>query len=342
MSYQKSDFAYELPEQLIARYPLPERSASRLLLADGDRLEDLTLRDLPRLLSPADLLIFNNTRVMRARLFGHKAGSGGRVEILVERILDERQALAQLGASKTPKAGTVIELGPVAVRVRERREALFLLELDGNWWELLEQRGELPIPPYFHRPSEALDQERYQTVFARELGAVAAPTAGLHFDEALLAELDARAIPRAELTLHVGAGTFAPVRCEDLRQHRMHAETYDIPPATLDAIAACRARGGRVIAIGTTSLRSLESWGRSGQSRGDTDIFITPPYDFRVVDALFTNFHLPESTLIMLVSAALGYEATRRAYAHAIAGGYRFFSYGDAMFIPKFVGRSAS
>ena len=338
MDYRKSDFYYELPEELIARYPLAERSASRLLLAAGAHCRDLTMRDFPELLAPNDLLIFNNTKVMAARLLGQK-DSGGRAEILVERILSPTEALAQVGASKRPRPGTAILIDGQPVQVLAKEGDLYRLQT-AHWPQLLAESGQLPIPPYFHRPAEELDEQRYQTIFAKELGAVAAPTAGLHFDADLLAALDKKGVKRAELTLHVGAGTFQPVRVEDLSAHHMHSEFYSIAPATLAAIEECKRAGGRVIAIGTTSLRALESAFRRNppEAAGDTDIFIKPPHQFAVVDGLFTNFHLPESTLIMLVSAFLGFENTRHAYAHAIAQRYRFFSYGDAMFIPQFYG----
>ena len=334
-----SDFSYELPPELIAQHPAAARSASRLLHVAG-ALADRAVTDLPDLLRAGDLLVFNDTRVIKARLFGAKA-TGGRVEILIERLLDEREALAQLGVSKTPKPGSFIELDGADARVEViGREAFFFrLRLEGEfgWLDLLERVGRLPLPPYIHHVPEAQDDARYQTVFAREPGAVAAPTAGLHFDQALLAALRGRDVETATLTLHVGAGTFQPVRVDDLSEHRMHAERYQVPAGLATQIAATKARGGRVVAVGTTSVRALESaasedgWITEGE--GETRIFITPGYRFRVVDALFTNFHLPESTLMMLVCAFGGQQRLLDAYRHAVQQRYRFFSYGDAMLI---------
>lgn len=343
MPYHKSDFHYDLPDNLIARYPLPKRSAARMLVArasDADTLDlaDCRVRDLPDYLDPADLLVFNNTRVLPARLFGHKA-SGGKVEILIERLKSPHEASAYIRASKSPQAGSTLYVGGATLRVGGRNDALFTLHSDdAPWQEILAVHGEMPIPPYLERRAQDSDSERYQTVYAKHSGAVAAPTAGLHFDEALLAAIAARGVSRAEITLHVGAGTFQPVRHEDLAAHVMHEEWLSVGEDVVDAVAACRARGGRVVAVGTTALRALESaaaGGRLAPFSGDTRLFITPGYRFRVVDALFTNFHLPESTLLMLVSAFAGYDNIRRAYRHAIAHGYRFYSYGDAMFLPQ-------
>ena len=339
--WRKSDFVYELPDELIARFPLPERSAARLLVAravsmDEVELSDSQVRDLPELLAPNDLLVFNNTRVLPARLFGQKA-SGGRVEILIERLKSAHEASAYVRASKSPKVGGVIHIGAAEVRVTGRHEALFVLHSETPWAELLAAQGEMPIPPYLERAALESDKQRYQTVFAKHSGAVAAPTAGLHFDEALLAAIRMRGVATAEVTLHVGAGTFQPVRHENLAEHVMHEEWLQVGQDVVDAVAACRARGGRVVAVGTTSLRALESAAAGGELApfsGDTNLFITPGYRFRVVDALLTNFHLPESTLLMLVSAFAGYANIRAAYQHAIAARYRFFSYGDAMFLP--------
>ena len=339
--WRKSDFVYELPDELIARFPLPERSAARLLVARAVSatqvdLSDRMVRDLPELLAPNDLLVFNNTRVLPARLFGQKA-SGGRVEILIERLKGAHEASAYVRASKSPKVGGVIHIGAAEVRVTGRHEALFVLHSETPWAELLAAQGEMPIPPYLERAALESDKQRYQTVFAKHSGAVAAPTAGLHFDEALLAAIRMRGVATAEVTLHVGAGTFQPVRHENLAEHVMHEEWLQVGQDVVDAVAACRARGGRVVAIGTTSLRALESAAAGGELApfsGDTNLFITPGYRFRVVDALLTNFHLPESTLLMLVSAFAGYANIRAAYQHAIAARYRFFSYGDAMFLP--------
>ena len=339
--WRKSDFMYELPDELIARFPLAERSAARLLLAravsvDEVKLADRMVRDLPDLLEPGDLLVFNNTRVLPARLFGQKE-SGGRVEILLERLKSAHEANAYVRASKSPKVGGVIRVGDAELRVTGRHEALFALYSETPWAELLAAQGEMPIPPYLERAALESDKQRYQTVFAKHSGAVAAPTAGLHFDEALLAAIRMRGVATAEVTLHVGAGTFQPVRHENLAEHVMHEEWLQVGQDVVDAVAACRARGGRVVAIGTTSLRALESAAAGGELApfsGDTNLFITPGYRFRVVDALLTNFHLPESTLLMLVSAFAGYANIRAAYQHAIAARYRFFSYGDAMFLP--------
>ena len=342
MIYQKSDFHYDLPDALIARYPLSERSASRLLLAEAEdaenvRLADYHVYDLASFLDEGDLLVFNNTRVLPARLFGEKA-SGGKVEVLIERVQDEFRAAAYVRASKAPKAGSVLYVGGRAVKVAGRDEALFLLESDVAWAQLLAECGEMPIPPYLERAADKSDDERYQTVFARHPGAVAAPTAGLHFDAPLLQAIAAKGIATAEVTLHVGAGTFQPVRHENLSEHVMHKEWLSVGQDVVNAVAACKARGGRVVAVGTTSLRALESAAQGGEFRayeGDTSLFITPGYRFRVVDALFTNFHLPESTLLMLVSAFAGFDNVRRIYSYAIKQGYRFYSYGDAMFLPR-------
>ena len=339
--WRKSDFVYELPDELIARFPLAERSAARLLLARPVSAQEVVLadrmvRDLPDLLDPLDLLVFNNTRVLPARLFGQKA-SGGRVEVLIERLKSAHEAVAYVRASKSPKVGGVIHIGAAEVRVTGRHEALFVLHSETPWAELLAAQGEMPIPPYLERAALESDKQRYQTVFAKHSGAVAAPTAGLHFDEALLAAIRLRGVRTAEVTLHVGAGTFQPVRHEDLAEHVMHEEWLQVGQDVVDAVAACRARGGRVVAVGTTSLRALESAAAGSELApfsGDTNLFITPGYRFRVVDALLTNFHLPESTLLMLVSAFAGYHNIRAAYQHAIAARYRFFSYGDAMFLP--------
>jgi S-adenosylmethionine:tRNA ribosyltransferase-isomerase len=337
-----SDFDYHLPDELIARFPLDQRRASRLLHVDGVRsaLHDRAFADLPELLRAGDLLIFNDTRVIKARLIGEK-DSGGRVEALVERILDTHEALVFVRASKSPKpGGRLLFAGACEARVLARRDDLFHLAFDPahSVLEWLERLGEVPLPPYLERAAEALDHARYQTVYARAPGAVAAPTAGLHFDEAMLAALDAMGIARAFVTLHVGAGTFQPVRVEDVAEHRMHSERFVVPQATVAAVAAARAAGGRVCAVGTTSLRALEAAARHGALRAgedETDLFITPGYRFRVVERLITNFHLPRSTLLMLVSAFGGQELLRRAYAHAVAQRYRFFSYGDAMLIER-------
>ncbi|BAU72737.1 tRNA preQ1(34) S-adenosylmethionine ribosyltransferase-isomerase QueA [Metapseudomonas furukawaii] len=335
-----ADFHFELPEALIARHPLAERRASRLLVLDGARGE-LSHRQFPDLLDylrPGDLMVFNNTRVIPARLFGQKA-SGGRLEILVERVLDSHRVLAHVRSSKSPKPGTrlLIDGGGEAEMV-VRHDALFELRFAEEVLPLLDRVGHMPLPPYIDRPDEEADRERYQTVYARHAGAVAAPTAGLHFDEALLEALAAKGVERAFVTLHVGAGTFQPVRVERIEDHHMHREWLEVGQDVVDAVTACRARGGRVVAVGTTSVRSLESAARDGELKafsGDTDIFLYPGRPFHVVDALVTNFHLPESTLLMLVSAFAGYPETMAAYAAAVEQGYRFFSYGDAMFITR-------
>ncbi|MCB1914685.1 MAG: tRNA preQ1(34) S-adenosylmethionine ribosyltransferase-isomerase QueA [Rhodocyclaceae bacterium] len=334
------DFDYALPERLIAQHPPTERGASRLLsLADG-RPRDLRFRQLPTLLAPGDLLVFNDSRVLRARLRGVKQ-TGGRVEVLVERALGPHQALAQVRASKSPVAGSTLRLADAfEVRVLGRVGEFFHLAFptDQPLDDLLEGHGELPLPPYITRNAGSSDEDRYQTVYARHAGSVAAPTAGLHFDQAMLEALHGAGIETTYLTLHVGAGTFQPVRSHDLSGHRMHQERYLLPAETIAAIARTRAAGGRVVAVGTTSLRALEAAALRGQlaaGSGETDIFIVPGFRFRVVDALLTNFHLPRSTLLMLVSAFAGMAPIRTAYAHAIAADYRFFSYGDAMFLTR-------
>ncbi len=345
---QVSDFHFSLPEELIARYPMPERTASRLLQLNGatGQIRHGQFRDVLELLVPGDLLVFNNTRVIPARLFGQKE-SGGKIEILVERLLDQHTVLAHVRASKSPKAGArlLFEQG-VSARMVARHDALFELcfEAEEGVLSILERIGHMPLPPYIDRPDEQADKERYQTVYNAKPGAVAAPTAGLHFDDALLQALKDKGVELAFVTLHVGAGTFQPVRVERIEDHHMHQEYVEVPQQVVDQIAATRARGGRVVAVGTTSVRSLESAARAsavvdGQPLkpfyGDTDIFIYPGYRFAVVDALITNFHLPESTLIMLVSAFAGYQHVMDAYNDAIAEGYRFFSYGDAMFVTR-------
>ncbi|MFC8748950.1 tRNA preQ1(34) S-adenosylmethionine ribosyltransferase-isomerase QueA [Pseudomonas oryzihabitans] len=335
-----ADFHFDLPESLIARHPLAERRGSRLLVLDGPsgELSHRHFADLLGYLRPGDLMVFNDTRVIPARLFGQKA-SGGKLEILVERVLDEERVLAHVRSSKSPKPGGRILIdGGAEAEMVARHEALFELKFAEPVLPLLERVGHMPLPPYIDRPDEAEDRERYQTVYARNAGAVAAPTAGLHFDEPLLEAIRAKGVATAFVTLHVGAGTFQPVRVERIEDHHMHREWLQVDQAVVDAVAACRARGGRVIAVGTTSVRSLESAARDGELKafaGETDIFLYPGRPFHVVDALVTNFHLPESTLLMLVSAFAGYRETMAAYATAVAEGYRFFSYGDAMFITR-------
>ena len=337
---QVADFFFQLPDALIARHPLAERRASRLLVLDGEtgKLSHRHFADLLEYLRPGDLMVFNNTRVIPARLFGQKA-TGGKLEILVERVLGSRSVLAHIRSSKSPKAGSRILLdGGGEAEMVARHDALFELQFDEDVLSLLERIGHMPLPPYIDRPDDAEDRERYQTVYAQRAGAVAAPTAGLHFDEALLDSLREAGVETAYVTLHVGAGTFQPVRVERIEEHHMHREWLEVTQEVVDAVAACRARGGRVIAVGTTSVRSLETAARDGELKpfsGDTDIFIYPGKTFHVVDALVTNFHLPESTLLMLVSAFAGYPETMAAYAEAVAQRYRFFSYGDAMFITR-------
>jgi S-adenosylmethionine:tRNA ribosyltransferase-isomerase len=334
------DFDYELPEALIAQHPLPHRSASRLLRLGRDTLADHVFADLPTLLRPGDVLVFNDTRVIKARLFG-KRESGGKIEALVERVLDEREALALLRASHAPRPGTRLVFGEgVRAEVVARDGDLFRLRFDADApvLAILERQGRVPLPPYIDHAADDEDAERYQTVYARRPGAVAAPTAGLHFDAPLLQRLRDLGVQLAYLTLHVGAGTFQPVRTENIADHRMHAEWYEIPQATADAIATARAGHASVVAVGTTSLRALEAASRDGglvAGSGETDLFITPGYRLRTVDRLITNFHLPKSTLLMLVAALAGLEPVRRAYAHAVRARYRFFSYGDAMLIDR-------
>jgi S-adenosylmethionine:tRNA ribosyltransferase-isomerase len=333
-----ADFDYALPPELIAQAPLPQRSASRMLVLDGDRLSDGRFADLTQWLRAGDLLVMNDSRVLHARMLGRKE-SGGQVEVLVERLLDENEVLAQVRASKSPQSGSRMRLeDAVDVEVLGRTGEFYRLRFPGNAAELLERHGRLPLPPYIERKADAPDEMRYQTVYAREKGSAAAPTAGLHFDQDLLAGLRLMGVELSWVTLHVGAGTFQPVRVDDLTEHRMHTEQYVLPQATVDAIAATRSRGGRVVAVGTTSLRVLESAALVGEMKagtGETALFVTPGFEFKVVDMLITNFHLPKSTLLMLVSAFGGLAELRAAYRHAIAVGYRFFSYGDAMLLHK-------
>ena len=333
-----ADFDFELPTDLIAQIPSAERGGSRLLQVTPSTLHDRWFRELPDLLQQNDLLVMNDTRVIKARLFGKKA-SGGQVELLVERVLGEYEALAFIRASHAPQPESIIQLDEqVSLRVVERHDDLTRLVFSLPVLQVLERLGRLPLPPYIQRTPGADDDARYQTVYANEPGAVAAPTAGLHFDAAMLELLRKQGIVTANVTLHVGAGTFQPVRVEDTGDHVMHSERYTIPQATIDAIAATRANKGRVVAVGTTTLRALEASAQQGHLQAGSDetrIFITPGYKFNVVDALLTNFHLPRSTLMMLVSAFAGIDTIRDAYAHAIAERYRFFSYGDAMFLER-------
>jgi S-adenosylmethionine:tRNA ribosyltransferase-isomerase len=331
------DFDFDLPPHLIAQHPLPERTASRLLHVAGDAPSDLAFTDIERLLVPGDLLVFNDTRVVKARLLGHKP-TGGRVEALIERVLEPTLALAMVRTSHKPQPGAAFLFGDARATVEGRRGEFFLLRFDGDVDAVMERLGHVPLPPYIEHADAAEDAERYQTVYAARPGAVAAPTAGLHFTQELLDRLRANGVELATLTLHVGAGTFQPVRTRDLSEHRMHSEWFDIGEATAAAVNRARAARRRVIAVGTTSLRALESAGLDGTlcaGSAETDIFITPGFRFRIVDALVTNFHLPRSTLLMLVSAFAGIDRIRSAYAHAIARQYRFFSYGDAMFLER-------
>lgn len=342
---QRADFHYELPEELIARYPSERRSDCRLLCVDGEHgeLEHRRFTDLLDLLEPGDLLVFNDTRVIPARLHGHKA-SGGKVEMLLERPLDAHRGLAHLRSSKSPKPGTELVFeGDVRAVVEGRREALFELHFLGETplIELLERHGHMPLPPYIERDDELADRDRYQTVYARRDGAVAAPTAGLHFDEPLLQRLAAKGVESAFVTLHVGAGTFQPVRADDIREHQMHSEWIEVNETACAKVRAARAAGRRVVAVGTTSVRCLESAclrspdGEIAPYSGETDIFIYPGYEWRCVDALVTNFHLPESTLLMLVASFIGFDTTMAAYREAVAERYAFFSYGDAMYLTR-------
>lgn len=337
-----ADFDFSLPDALIAQHPPEVRGSSRLLAALPDMpLADKVFADVLDYMAAGDVLVFNNTKVMKARLFGQKA-SGGKIEALIERVLDEHTALAHVRSSKSPKPGAVLEFeGGVRAVMVERAEELFCLRFEDTRtvYEILEQTGRLPLPPYIERAADDDDDSRYQTVYAKHQGAVAAPTAGLHFTDDLLAAVRAKGVETAEVTLHVGAGTFQPVRVDNIAEHKMHSEWFDVPAETVAKIEAAQARGNRVWAVGTTSMRALESaareTGRLKAGRGDTDIFITPGYRFRVVDRLITNFHLPKSTLLMLVSAFSGMEHIRAVYAHAVAQEYRFFSYGDAMVLGR-------
>lgn len=339
---QVTDFDFQLPDAQIARHPTPNRTGSRLLHLDGlsGECQHLNFPDIETLVNPGDLLVFNNTRVIPARLFGQKI-SGGKVEVLVERMISDHEAVAHVRCNKSPKAGTRLQMeGGIDLEITGREENLFCLRClnDQPLVDLLETHGHMPLPPYLEREDEESDRERYQTVYAEQKGAVAAPTAGLHFDDAILAKLKNKGVNTAFVTLHVGAGTFQPVKADKLEDHTMHAEWIDVPEAVVEQIKQTKASGGRVIAVGTTSVRSLESASHSGKIEpftGDTRIFIYPGYQYKTVDAMLTNFHLPKSTLIMLVSAFAGTEYVMAAYQNAIANKYRFFSYGDAMFVTK-------
>ncbi|MGJ7492820.1 tRNA preQ1(34) S-adenosylmethionine ribosyltransferase-isomerase QueA [Variovorax sp. ZT4R33] len=342
-AFTLSDFDFALPPDLVAQHPATERTSSRLLDGTGAAPVDRIFRDLPSQLKRGDLLVFNDTRVVKARLFGEKP-TGGKLELLVERVLQGQETVCHMKVSKKPPVGTTLQMvggftATLLGRWPEEDGALFRFAFESPAGEdpyaLMARCGHVPLPPYIAHTDSAEDESRYQTVFARVPGAVAAPTAALHFDEGLLAELETRGVQRASVTLHVGAGTFQPVKTENIAEHTMHAERYEVPEATQRAIADCKARGGRVVAVGTTTVRTLESWAKSGEASGDTRIFITPGFDFTHVDLLITNFHLPKSTLMMLVSALAGYERVMALYAHAIAHRYRFFSYGDAMLLAR-------
>jgi S-adenosylmethionine:tRNA ribosyltransferase-isomerase len=346
--YVLSDFDFDLPPELIAQTPAPERSGSRLLDGRGDTAVDRVFNELPTLLKAGDLLVFNDTQVVPARLFGEKP-SGGQLELLVERVLPTvvNQVVAHMRVSKKPPVGTVLQMfnqagnatafeATLLGRWPHEDGPLFRFAFSDEPLHLMRAHGHVPLPPYIARDKHSMrpeDVARYQTVFAKHPGAAAAPTAALHFDQALLDALQAMGVQRASITLHVGAGTFSPVKTENLSDHQMHSEWYSIPPETLQAIADCRARGGRVVAVGTTTVRTLESWAQTGQTESDTNIFITPGFDFNVVDLLVTNFHLPKSSLLMLVAAFAGFDHMHALYQHAIGQGYRFFSYGDAMLL---------
>ena len=342
-----SDFDYHLPDELIAQHPPAERTASRLLHLDGvtGAIQDRTFRDITSLLLPNDLLVFNNTKVIKARLHGHKE-TGGSAEVLIERVLENNSpqsnmALAHIRASKSPKPGSrIIFANNIAATMVQRVDDLFELHFEGGErvHDVLEKIGEVPLPPYITHEADNSDESRYQTVYAKHAGSVAAPTAGLHFDEALLHQIDALGVASAYVTLHVGAGTFQPVRDDDISKHIMHSERYQVTPETVDAVAKAKASDGRVIAVGTTSMRTLEAASSTGTliaQQAETQIFIKPGYEFKTVDRLITNFHLPKSTLMMLVAAFAGRENMVNAYRHAVEHRYRFFSYGDAMLIEK-------
>lgn len=338
-TFTVGDFDFALPPELIAQHPVAERSASRLLDGCGAAPVDRIFHQLPGLLRAGDLLVFNDTRVIKARLFGEKP-TGGKLELLVERVLTNHEVVAHMKVSKRPPVGTLLQMqggfGATLLGRWPREDGpLFHLRFSDEPHALMALHGHVPLPPYIEHADTSDDERRYQTVFAKNPGAVAAPTAALHFDQAVLDALQAHGVERASVTLHVGAGTFAPMKTEHIADHYMHSEWYDVPAATQAAIAATRARGGRVLAVGTTTVRTLESWAASGQTTGDTRIFITPGFAFQVVDLLVTNFHLPRSTLMMLVSAFAGYERVMALYRHAIAHHYRFFSYGDAMLLSR-------
>ena len=354
--FSLSDFDFQLPPELIAQHPASERTSAKLLDGRNSNPVDRIFKTLPELMNPGDLLVFNDTQVIKARIFGEKS-TGGKVELLIERVLPGHQVVAHMKVSKKPPIGGVLHMGKDAKsgapgftatltgRWPDENGALFCFALSEEPHALMAQYGHVPLPPYIERPYDgsaseadiAEDERRYQTVFARNPGAVAAPTAALHFDDALLAQLKDMGVQTANVTLHVGAGTFQPVKTENIAEHTMHREWYDVPNSTQRALHDCRVRGGKVWAVGTTSVRTLESWAKSGQAQGDTQIFITPGFEFAWVDCLVTNFHLPKSTLMMLVSALAGYDRVMALYAHAIEQRYRFFSYGDAMLLTRAV-----
>lgn len=338
-NFTLGDFDFALPPELIAQHPATERAGSRLLDGTGAEPVDRGFRELPSLLRAGDLMVFNDTQVVKARLFGEKP-TGGKLELLIERVLHGRDVVAHMKVSKKPQPGTVLQMvggfsATLTGRWPQDDGPLFRFTLSDDPYALMERHGHVPLPPYITHTDSADDERRYQTVFAKHPGAVAAPTAALHFDEAMLATLDAQGVRRATVTLHVGAGTFQPVKTENLSEHRMHSERYAVPEATQQALAETRERGGRIVAVGTTTVRTLESYAVSGQAEGDTSIFITPGFAFRFTDLLLTNFHLPKSTLMMMVSALAGYDHVMALYRHAIAQRYRFFSYGDAMLLAR-------
>lgn len=338
-NFTLGDFDFALPPALIAQHPATERAGSRLLDGTGAEPVDRRFRELPSLLRAGDLMVFNDTQVVKARLFGEKP-TGGKLELLIERVLHGRDVVAHMKVSKKPHPGTVLQMvggftATLTGRWPQDDGPLFRFTLSDDPYALMERHGHVPLPPYITHTDSADDERRYQTVFAKHPGAVAAPTAALHFDEAMLATLDAQGVRRATVTLHVGAGTFQPVKTENLAEHRMHSERYAVPQATQQALAETRERGGRIVAVGTTTVRTLESFAVSGEAVGDTSIFITPGFEFRFTDLLLTNFHLPKSTLMMMVSALAGYDHVMALYRHAIAQRYRFFSYGDAMLLAR-------
>jgi S-adenosylmethionine:tRNA ribosyltransferase-isomerase len=338
-NFTLGDFDFALPPELIAQHPAAERTGSRLLDGTGAAPVDRNFRDLPSLLRAGDMMVFNDTQVVKARLFGEKP-TGGKLELLIERVLQDRDVVAHMKVSKKPQPGAVLQMvggftATLTGRWPRDDGPLYRFTLSDDPYAVMERHGHVPLPPYIEHTDSADDERRYQTVFAKHPGAVAAPTAALHFDQAMLATLDAQGVRRATVTLHVGAGTFQPVKTENIAEHRMHSERYAVPQATQQALAETRERGGRIVAVGTTTVRTLESFAVSGEAVGDTSIFITPGFQFRFTDLLLTNFHLPKSTLMMMVSALAGYDHVMALYRHAIAQRYRFFSYGDAMLLAR-------